>query len=68
MRILIILILFSLVGCESPAEKKERQIKEYPELSLDSTISLGGGMYRVENTEVICYQYFSKGLQCKFKK
>ena len=63
----IIIFLLCLIGCESPKGKTDRQVKEYPELSFGESISLGGGIYRYENSEAICYTEYDAGLQWKFK-
>jgi hypothetical protein len=64
--LLILIFCLWLVGCETPRERDDKQTKEYPELQLQK-IYVGNGTYRLENSEVVCYDRYEHGLQCNFK-
>jgi len=61
MKYLIIMLL--LIGCEK-IKSKEIKIRDEVKLHCETTIR---GILRCENSEVICYVYYGRSLQCKWK-
>jgi hypothetical protein len=61
MRMLLLLLLLLTVGMRCSNEVKAR-----PTMEL-SCSNVGSSLYRCENSEVVCYSYYSTGLQCKWK-
>lgn len=64
--LLILFFLLILIGCETRMAEKKRHAKENPDLVF-TRINLGKSVYRLENSEVICYYEYDGGMDCKFK-
>jgi hypothetical protein len=67
MKLLIIITLILLAGCETPRAKQIREAQESEHHIKCFDVGSNRFLYRCENQEVICYKY-NDGLQCKFKE